>query len=78
MHELPAYGPWMTPERAAALFARWAAAAAAGEPSPGLCPRCGTRLTPCYVGQQLHPLCDPDPPVWTDEELDEWTPRSGR
>lgn len=27
-----------------------------------LCAVCGTRLTPVYQGQRLHPLCDP----WLD------------
>ena len=29
-HALPAYGPWMTPERAAALWASWEADESAG------------------------------------------------
>lgn len=36
------------------------------------CAACGHRLIPCYPNQTLHPLCDPDPPGWTDQQLKEW------
>lgn len=35
------------------------------------CDRCGYRLTPCYPGQRLHPMCDPNPPGLTDAQRDE-------
>lgn len=58
---LPAYGEvWMTPERAAAYFARWEAAEVAGLPSPTLCPRCGVILRYCDSPfDQLHAWCRP-------------------
>lgn len=42
-----------------------------------LCAVCGTRLTPVYQGQRLHPMCDPwldpantdDGHAWRDETL---------
>lgn len=34
-----------------------------------LCAGCGGRLIACYPDQQLHPQCDPDPPVWTEQTL---------
>jgi hypothetical protein len=33
-YRLPAVGPWMTPERAAAYVAAWSADELAGQPSP--------------------------------------------
>lgn len=59
---LTAYGPWMTPERAAAYWARWQADEEAGAPSPALCRRCGKVLRPITIyrrGQQLHAYCTP-------------------
>jgi hypothetical protein len=41
---LPAYGPWMTVEGAARLYASWAEDEAAGKPPPALCRRCGVTL----------------------------------
>lgn len=48
------------------------------EQPPGaaaLCRKCGCRLIAVYPDQQLHPRCDPDPPVITDEHIDHWTAR---
>ena len=54
------YGPWITPERVAELFARWAADDAAGVPSPPLCRRCGQLLRfTDRPSQQLHVWCEP-------------------
>ena len=39
------------------------------------CARCGTRLIPCYPGQTLHPMCDPNPATWTAAQLAEWQSR---
>lgn len=43
--------------------------------APALCRACGRRLILAYPGQGYHPLCDPDPPGWTDEQLAEWGAR---
>jgi hypothetical protein len=47
-YRLPAFGPWMTPERAAACFAAGPADELTGQPSPALCRRCG-RVPSRYV-----------------------------
>lgn len=39
------------------------------------CDRCNYRLTVVYPGQTLHPMCDPNPPGWTDAQLAEWGAR---
>ncbi len=61
-YRLPAFGPWMTPERAPAYFAAWSADELAGQPAPALCRRCGRVLSHYVItrpGQQLHHLCQP-------------------
>lgn len=45
-------------------------------PAPALCRGCGCRLTAVYPGQELHPLCDPHPQGWTDDQIAEWTERA--
>ena len=39
------------------------------------CEECSGRLIACYAGQQMHPMCDPNPPTWTPEQLTEWSHR---
>jgi hypothetical protein len=58
-YALPAYGPYVTPERAARYFAAWAEDERNGVPSPALCRRCGRMLRPLRASQQLHLGCEP-------------------
>lgn len=62
-YRLPAYGPWVTVEHAARLFATWAEDEATDKPSPALCGRCGALLRYTFrPGQQLHDWCYPPSP----------------
>lgn len=57
-YALPAYGTWITAERAAAMFATWHRAAMAGVPSPALCSRCGRMIAfDDQDGRQVHIRC---------------------
>jgi hypothetical protein len=62
-YSLPAYGSWMTPERAARHFASWEADERGGVTAPALCRRCGTSLRfPERPSSQLHTWCKPPLP----------------
>ncbi len=63
LYRLNHYGPSLTTERTAELFARWAAAEAGGESTPALCRRCGRILRETFrPHQQLHVRCWPPEP----------------
>jgi hypothetical protein len=67
-YRLPAYEP-ISAERAAGLFAVWAADEARGAPTPPLCRRCGRVLAVRdRRGQQLHVGCRPPPPPGTADD----------
>jgi len=44
--------------------------------SAARCRACGYPLITAYPNQKLHPTCDPNPPRWTNAQLDEWEARA--